>query len=81
MRLWAEIKPAFVKIDKHFITDIHLDPHKIQPRSGFGNGERNSLQHPAVAASQRAGYAARHYELVVESRRQVGETQNGVIRQ
>lgn len=30
LRLWSEIKPAFVKIDKHFIADIHQDPHKIQ---------------------------------------------------
>jgi diguanylate cyclase (GGDEF)-like protein len=30
LRLWSELKPAFVKIDKHFITDIHQDPHKIQ---------------------------------------------------
>lgn len=30
LRLWSELKPAFVKIDKHFITDIHRDPHKIQ---------------------------------------------------
>jgi len=30
LRLWSELRPAFVKIDKHFITDIHQDPHKIQ---------------------------------------------------
>jgi len=30
LRLWSELKPAFVKIDKHFISGIHLDPHKIQ---------------------------------------------------
>ncbi len=30
LRLWSELKPAFVKIDKHFIADIHRDPHKIQ---------------------------------------------------
>ncbi|MDA8254130.1 MAG: GGDEF domain-containing protein [Betaproteobacteria bacterium] len=30
LRLWSELRPAFVKIDKHFTTDIHLDPHKIQ---------------------------------------------------
>jgi len=29
LRLWSELKPAFVKIDKHFIADIHQDPHKI----------------------------------------------------
>ena len=30
LRLWSEVKPAFVKIDKHFISGIHQDPHKIQ---------------------------------------------------
>lgn len=30
LRLWSELKPAFVKIDKHFISDIHQDPHKAQ---------------------------------------------------
>ncbi len=30
LRLWSELKPDFVKIDKHFIADIHQDPHKIQ---------------------------------------------------
>jgi EAL domain-containing protein (putative c-di-GMP-specific phosphodiesterase class I)/GGDEF domain-containing protein len=30
LRLWSELKPAFVKIDKHFISGIHEDPHKIQ---------------------------------------------------
>ncbi len=30
LRLWSELQPAFVKIDKHFIAGIHQDPHKIQ---------------------------------------------------
>lgn len=30
LRLWSELKPAYVKIDKHFIAGIHQDPHKIQ---------------------------------------------------
>ncbi|MHB1054192.1 MAG: GGDEF domain-containing protein, partial [Thiobacillus sp.] len=30
LRLWSELKPDFVKVDKHFIADIHQDPHKIQ---------------------------------------------------
>ena len=30
LRLWSELKPAFVKIDKHFISGIHADPLKIQ---------------------------------------------------
>lgn len=30
LRLWSELQPAFVKIDKHFIAGIHQDPHKAQ---------------------------------------------------
>lgn len=30
LRLWSELTPAFVKIDKHFIAGIHQDPHKLQ---------------------------------------------------
>lgn len=30
LRLWSEVKPAFVKIDKHFISGLHQDPHKLQ---------------------------------------------------
>jgi diguanylate cyclase (GGDEF)-like protein len=30
LRLWSEIRPNYVKIDKHFIRDIHLDPVKLQ---------------------------------------------------
>lgn len=30
LRLWSELKPAFVKIDKHFVADIHQDPHKFE---------------------------------------------------
>lgn len=30
LRLWSELQPAFVKIDKHFIAGIHNDPHKLQ---------------------------------------------------
>lgn len=30
LRLWSELKPAFVKIDKHFIAGMHQEPHKIQ---------------------------------------------------
>lgn len=30
LRLWSELKPGFVKIDKHFISGIHQDPHKLQ---------------------------------------------------
>lgn len=28
LRMWSELKPAFVKIDKHFISGIHADTHK-----------------------------------------------------
>ncbi|MHB1351850.1 MAG: GGDEF domain-containing protein [Thiobacillus sp.] len=30
LRMWSELKPAFVKIDRHFISNIHEDPHKVQ---------------------------------------------------
>lgn len=30
LRLWSEIRPNYVKIDKHFIQNIHLDPVKRQ---------------------------------------------------
>jgi diguanylate cyclase (GGDEF)-like protein len=28
LRMWSELRPEFVKIDKHFIEDLHLDPVK-----------------------------------------------------
>lgn len=30
LRLWSEIRPDYVKIDKHFIHNINLDPVKLQ---------------------------------------------------
>ena len=30
LRLWSELRPDFVKIDKHFIQNINLDPVKLQ---------------------------------------------------
>lgn len=30
LRLWSEIRPEYVKVDKHFIHQIHLDPVKMQ---------------------------------------------------
>jgi len=30
LRLWSELRPHFVKVDKHFIQGIHLDPVKLQ---------------------------------------------------
>ncbi|MEW6254073.1 MAG: EAL domain-containing protein, partial [Planctomycetota bacterium] len=30
LRMWSELKPGFVKIDKHFVTGIHQDPHKLE---------------------------------------------------
>ncbi len=29
LRIWSEIRPDFVKIDHHFISDIHLDNDKL----------------------------------------------------
>lgn len=30
LRMWSEIRPDYVKIDKHFMQNIHLDPVKLQ---------------------------------------------------
>lgn len=30
LRLWSELRPEYVKIDKHFIQGINLDPVKMQ---------------------------------------------------
>src|SRR5207253_6506836 len=30
LRLWSELKPAFVKADKHFVTGVATDPVKAQ---------------------------------------------------
>lgn len=30
LRTWSEIKPDFVKLDRHFMQNIHQDPHKRQ---------------------------------------------------
>ncbi len=30
LRLWSELRPHFVKVDKHFILGIHQDPVKLQ---------------------------------------------------
>jgi EAL domain-containing protein (putative c-di-GMP-specific phosphodiesterase class I)/GGDEF domain-containing protein/predicted transcriptional regulator len=30
LRLWSELRPHFVKVDKHFIRGIHQDPVKLQ---------------------------------------------------
>lgn len=30
LRMWSELKPSYVKIDKHFVSDIHQDPHKLE---------------------------------------------------
>jgi EAL domain-containing protein (putative c-di-GMP-specific phosphodiesterase class I)/GGDEF domain-containing protein len=30
LRMWSELKPALVKIDKHFVSGIHQDPHKLE---------------------------------------------------
>ncbi|BBF86041.1 diguanylate cyclase [Aquitalea magnusonii] len=30
LRLWSELRPDFVKLDKHFVQQLHLDPLKEQ---------------------------------------------------
>jgi EAL domain-containing protein (putative c-di-GMP-specific phosphodiesterase class I)/GGDEF domain-containing protein len=30
LRLWSELQPDYVKIDQHFVRDVHLDPVKFQ---------------------------------------------------
>jgi diguanylate cyclase (GGDEF)-like protein len=30
LRMWSEIRPDYVKVDKHFIQNINLDPVKLQ---------------------------------------------------
>lgn len=30
LRMWSELKPGIVKIDKHFVSGIHQDPHKLE---------------------------------------------------
>jgi len=30
LRLWSELRPEYVKVDKHFVHDIHSDPIKLQ---------------------------------------------------
>jgi len=42
LRMWAEIRPDFVKIDKHFIQNIHLDPIKLQFVRSIQEIARNS---------------------------------------
>lgn len=29
LRLWAQIKPEFVKVDKYFVHNIHVDPDRV----------------------------------------------------
>ncbi|HEU4708302.1 MAG TPA: EAL domain-containing protein, partial [Methylophilaceae bacterium] len=45
LRMWAEIRPDFVKIDKHFIQNIHLDPIKLQFVRSIQEIARNSGCH------------------------------------
>lgn len=35
LRLWAELRPEVVKIDKYFIKDVHLDAIKVQTLKGL----------------------------------------------
>lgn len=42
LRMWSEIQPDYVKIDKHFIQNIHLDPIKLQFVRSIQEIARNS---------------------------------------
>lgn len=42
LRVWSEIQPDYVKIDKHFIQNIHLDPIKLQFVRSIQEIARNS---------------------------------------
>jgi len=35
LRLWAELRPEIVKIDKYFIHDVHTEPIKVQTLRGL----------------------------------------------
>lgn len=42
LRLWSELRPDYVKIDKHFIQNINLDPVKMQFVQSIQEIARNS---------------------------------------
>jgi diguanylate cyclase (GGDEF)-like protein len=42
LRMWSEIRPDYVKIDKHFIQSINLDPIKLQFVRSIQEIARNS---------------------------------------
>ena len=42
LRMWSEIRPDYVKIDKHFIQHINLDPVKLQFVRSIQEIARNS---------------------------------------
>lgn len=42
LRMWSEIRPDYVKIDKHFIQNINLDPVKMQFVRSIQEIARNS---------------------------------------
>ena len=58
LRLWSELRPDFVKIDRHFMSGIHLDPVKQQFVAG--------IQRIATAAGTRT--IAEGVEVVEELR-------------
>jgi diguanylate cyclase (GGDEF)-like protein len=64
LRLWSEIKPAYVKLDKHFVAGIHQDPHKVH--------FVRSIQH--IAENAAAHVIAEGIELASELRllREIG---------
>lgn len=42
LRMWSEIRPDYVKVDKHFIQNINLDPVKLQFVRSIQEIARNS---------------------------------------
>ncbi len=42
LRMWSEIRPDYVKVDKHFIQGINLDPVKLQFVRSIGEIAKNS---------------------------------------
>lgn len=42
LRMWSEIRPDYVKVDKHFIQNINLDPVKLQFVRAIHEIARNS---------------------------------------
>ena len=52
LRLWAELKPQIVKLDKFFVRGIHLDSRKVQVRR-----RQRRPSHTGLPSSWRANCA------------------------